>query len=390
MNKNEYILAIPSWFPSRVDLFNGDFNERMVESFSKKKYYVVVYVIGDKNIKKQEIVEVIKKDYTIVYGYFSKSDNSLIAKPINISRYINLYIKLISNYISENGKPLFIHTYVFFPAGFISWYFARKEKIKNILTENYTIFYESMPKNIHNDYFPIKFLKKKILNSFDLIMPVAFALKKQMIKIVPYSNYKVLPNVVNISLFNYFEMNSESMEKSFNFIHISTMGYQKNPQLLLASFEKFLFTGKESKLKLIGSVNNIVLEIIKNSKLLSQNVAIVGEKTHNEVSEYIKSSDCLVLTSRFENLPCVILEALCCGLPVISTNVGGVKEVINDDNGIIIESENEEQLLNAFHNIFDNYSGFDKSEISKQAINKFSYENVCEEFYDSLSEYHIL
>jgi glycosyltransferase involved in cell wall biosynthesis len=84
--------------------------------------------------------------------------------------------------------------------------------------------------------------------------------------------------------------------------------------------------------------------------------------------------------SRYENLPCVILEALCTGLPVISTNVGGIREVINEENGILIDSENENKLKDSMNYLLDNFTKFNKEKIAASANEKFNYQSVALQF----------
>jgi glycosyltransferase involved in cell wall biosynthesis len=83
--------------------------------------------------------------------------------------------------------------------------------------------------------------------------------------------------------------------------------------------------------------------------------------------------------SRFENLPCVLLEALCCGLPVISTNVGGIAEAVNDENGILIESENIPALANAMQKMIDEYHRYNHEKIAAEASAKYNYTKVGEQ-----------
>ena len=94
----------------------------------------------------------------------------------------------------------------------------------------------------------------------------------------------------------------------------------------------------------------------------------------------MQRSSALLLFSRFENLPCVILEALCCGLPVISSHVGGVAEIIDESNGIFVESENIEQLTNAMQLIIDNYKNYDRVCIAKKAMQLFNYEAIGNQY----------
>jgi len=90
----------------------------------------------------------------------------------------------------------------------------------------------------------------------------------------------------------------------------------------------------------------------------------------------------LVLFSRYENLPCVIIEALCCGLPVIATDVGGVKELINMKNGMLVQSDNEEELVGAMTRMIDGYNGFHREQISSNARQRFNYLTIGKQFHD--------
>ena len=80
-----------------------------------------------------------------------------------------------------------------------------------------------------------------------------------------------------------------------------------------------------------------------NSKALNGNVHIVGYSS--EIRDYLSSFDCLVLTSRVEGLPNVIIEAQFSGLPVLTTNAGGAVEcIIEGETGILSETDSPEIL----------------------------------------------
>ncbi|MFH0999278.1 MAG: glycosyltransferase family 4 protein, partial [Bacteroidota bacterium] len=96
-------------------------------------------------------------------------------------------------------------------------------------------------------------------------------------------------------------------------------------------------------------------------------------------------ADFMVIFSNFENIPVVLNEALVCGLPVIATNVGGIKEIVNEENGIIIESGDENLLAETLLNAINNTTQFDKERIMKSA-SRFSYREVgklISKFYNS-------
>ena len=55
----------------------------------------------------------------------------------------------------------------------------------------------------------------------------------------------------------------------------------------------------------------------------------------------MRASDALLLFSRYENFPCVIPEAWASGIPVLSTDVGGIREHLTAERGALIASEDE-------------------------------------------------
>jgi glycosyltransferase involved in cell wall biosynthesis len=76
-----------------------------------------------------------------------------------------------------------------------------------------------------------------------------------------------------------------------------------------------------------------------------------GQQDAQGVAAIMQFADAFVLSSRYENLPCVLLEALSTGTPMIATNVGGVAEIINSGNGILTPTEDKTALLDAMKSI---------------------------------------
>ncbi len=82
-----------------------------------------------------------------------------------------------------------------------------------------------------------------------------------------------------------------------------------------------------------------------------------------------------------------MLESLCSGIPVIATRVGGIPEVIGNENGILIDAGDEKELLGAMKLMVDKAPFYDKEKFSRHAAKHFSYETVAEEImavYDSV------
>ncbi|HLV79914.1 MAG TPA: glycosyltransferase, partial [Chthonomonadaceae bacterium] len=77
---------------------------------------------------------------------------------------------------------------------------------------------------------------------------------------------------------------------------------------------------------------------------LDGRILLPGRRPHAEVPDWISACDVYCLPSRREGCPNVVLEALASGRPVVATNVGGVPELLNAENGILVPSEDPAAL----------------------------------------------
>jgi glycosyltransferase involved in cell wall biosynthesis len=109
---------------------------------------------------------------------------------------------------------------------------------------------------------------------------------------------------------------------------------------------------------------------------------------HKGMADYYRKSDLFVLPSYLEGMPISLLESMACGTPPLVTNVGGVKEVINDgENGFVVSKGNSTQLANKIIWCIKNRG--ELKEISQKSVEtireKFNIESVAQE-YSNLHE----
>ena len=80
-----------------------------------------------------------------------------------------------------------------------------------------------------------------------------------------------------------------------------------------------------------------------SSETLNERIHLVGYST--EVDKFLEICDCLVLTSKVEGLPNVIIEAQSFGVPVLTTDAGGAREcILNGETGLVAEPDTAEEL----------------------------------------------
>jgi glycosyltransferase involved in cell wall biosynthesis len=115
---------------------------------------------------------------------------------------------------------------------------------------------------------------------------------------------------------------------------------------------------------------------------LDSRITWKGVVSYQQVAAEMQQADALLVFSRYESQGCVILEAHCCGLPVIATSVGGIPEIVSSKDTILVPSEDEDALLDAMQQMMDKRSSYDRAAIANDAQDKFSYRAVGKQFLE--------
>jgi len=108
------------------------------------------------------------------------------------------------------------------------------------------------------------------------------------------------------------------------------------------------------------------IDILKKAESkINGNVVYCTDRSWDDAMSVMKSSEVVVVPSRIESLPTAVKEAFFLNVPVIGTDVGGIPELItNNETGILIPSENPEKLYQAVNELLS-----DKEKASKLASN---------------------
>ncbi|MFA5118288.1 MAG: glycosyltransferase [Candidatus Omnitrophota bacterium] len=92
-----------------------------------------------------------------------------------------------------------------------------------------------------------------------------------------------------------------------------------------------------------GDLRHEVETFVESSGLQEQ-VKLCGKRNYDEIPDWIGASDCLCLASIREGFPCVVVEALSCGRPVVASKVGGIPDLISGKNGFVCQPRDVEML----------------------------------------------
>ena len=369
------IIWLASWYPNKYDLYNGDFIQRHAIAVSPYCNLTVVTIQFVPQNWQKEAVIVEKKENGELREIIIYLQQSNLATPFNKLvdqwRYMKMYKKTIKEYLKENN-PSLVHVHVPVKAGIIGLWLKRKLGIKLIVSEHWGIYNNhALDKYITRSWW-FKRLVKKVLTNADTFITVSNNLGESINKMVVAKPFKVINNVVNTHLFYHtpFEISS-----TFWFIHVSMMNHPKNPKGIIDAFARVVKENKNCRLRMVGNANKQLIAYA-SSLGLNNYIEFTGMLPKEEVANLMRQSHAFILFSNYENMPCVIAESLCCGVPVIATNVGGIPEVIDSSNGILVEPENTEGLAIKMRFMLDNSLQYDKRNIATVATNKYCYEII--------------
>ena len=114
----------------------------------------------------------------------------------------------------------------------------------------------------------------------------------------------------------------------------------------------------------------------------TNNIHLLGAKNKTEIAELLNRSDVFVLPSRNENFSVAVLEALACGLPVIASICGGIRECIDEKNGLLFEVDDVEGLAGAIRYMYENSKTYNRQAIADNCQSRFSPEVIARQLTD--------
>jgi len=202
-------------------------------------------------------------------------------------------------------------------------------------------------------------------------MPVTSNLKEAMESHGLYnSNYQIVSNVVDDIFFN-TEFNESVIKRV---IHVSTFeDKSKNITGIIEVIKELSSSRQDFKMVFIGDGTDFErMKSLATEQGLEERIEFTGLLEKEAlVREYARASFMLI-NSNYENMPVVINEAMACGLPVLSTNVGGISEHLDSSKGVLIQANDTLQLLEQFNWMLNHYSDYDKASIREYAEALFS------------------
>ncbi len=369
------ILHLLSWFPTPDDPTLGNFCVRMIDALPEDCHSVILSVCDGKNMTKSfEVKEIPGAHHTHVQIYIRPPKINAIRK-LKMLRMYQYGLKYIKKHFFN---PDLIHLHVTYPLGQVALLWKKLFGYKYVLTEHWTIY---QPQNKEVLVGKLKRKIVKIANNAELIMPVSLDLQRCMEGHGVHNRFQVIYNLVNTDI---FRLGGTQTENKKHMLHISTLRDEaKNFSGILRVVERLHQQRDDFELHVIHDYNAPEFKAFVKEHHLEGCVIFHGKKTSAEVAEAYQQADFFVLFSNFENLPCVIVEAFASGVPVLSTSVGGIAEILSPERGILIPQGDEDALLQGMIQMLDHSSEYDHQAIRDYAIKTFAAQNIGQQIFEA-------
>ena len=210
------------------------------------------------------------------------------------------------------------------------------------------------------------------ISSSEVVITPSDHLKEFINRTNPKTEVLKINNGVEISEFK----RSKTPLHEFNILINSRLVVQKNIHFVIEAMGSI--KNLNVNLKIIGEGGEFErLEDLITNLNIQNKVKMIGKVENNLISEYLKTSNLFIQASDYEGLPHSILEAINYEVPILSTEVGGCKDLLdNGDRGFIISSpQNKQQIAEKIDYIYENYDiALTKAVAAKKYIqNKYNF-----------------
>lgn len=358
------VLFVTAWYPTRSNPTMGIFVREHAKAVALYDDVVVLHSAGFRPDMNDLWTLDVETDadlteglttYRVWYGKWPILRTNALMTTYSV-------LRAFGGILSSGFHPDIVHANVFV-TGVPSVLISRLRGVPVVITE-------------HSSAFPRRLLggneirkARLAFGAADAVMPVSEALKKAIESYSVKARFAVVPNVVNTALFRPAVASRWGDEsKRLLFVGLMPETHVKGIPYLFQALRQLLQQRDDWHLDLVGDgPARGEYESLARGLGLADRVTFHGVQPKPAVAEFMRKSDIFVLPSLWENLPCVLIEAMASGLPVVSTRVGGIPEIVDETTGCLAAPGDASSLMTAIRDTMDSLHRFDRQEIARKA-----------------------
>lgn len=390
-----HILFLASWYPNRNAPALGNFIQRHAQAAALHHTVSVIHLCADSRLA-EDLYEVDERhngdlhEYGVYYGKV-RSRIPILSQLKRRDAYRKAVHEGLNRATVKSGKPGLLHVHVIWPAAVAALQLADELNVPLLISEHWSGY---LPEDGNYKGVILQNLSRRLADRAAHITVVSKRMQEAMMKHGLGKNFSLLPNAVDTELFSPGERRETSdMRRETKLLHVSMLvDREKNISGLLRVMGK-LKSRPEITLHIAGDgpEREAHEKLAQTLGVLNKTVFFKGFKTAEEVAEEMQQAGALIMFSHFEGMPVTIIEAQCCGLPVIATKTGAIPEMVNAQQGILVEPGDEAALEKAIVTFAEQRDTFSAEQIRSAAVARYSMEAVgaqLDRLYRSILEKH--
>lgn len=224
-------------------------------------------------------------------------------------------------------------------------------------------------------------IRQTWINSQSLIVNSA-SLKEEAKKFLPL-DFKIIPNGIDT---DYFQP-GKKQDDIFRVLFVGRLHQIKSIDLLIREWNIFLKNNPKTNAQLLlvgeGPEQEKLKRLGKELKINSKNLLFHNYCNKNKVRDYYQQSSVFALISKNEGMNNALLEAMACGLPIITTKTGDA-ELLIKNNGFVIENTDANLIAKIFSHLKNNPQIItEMGQRSREIARKLSWSDVAKKYYET-------
>ena len=301
---------------------------------------------------------------------------------LNYWLWVRNGLTLYQEYTERFGIPDIVHAHAMIYGGLLAGNIQTRYGIPFVITEHGTAYKRNL-------FAPWELkLAAKAAAAANARLAVSEAFCQELNQFIG-SQWKPCANVVSSSFTTYPLSQAQAHQtqirqsqlqttqpqpnqQPFTFTTVAYLSARKGIHHLMKAFAKAFENDDTALLKIGGDGRERErLEALATELNISSRVVFLGALDRQAVREAIAQTDVFVLASHYETFGVVVIEALALGKPVIATRCGGPNLVVREQDGLLIEPENVEAMVQALKQMRDRHSEYDAQAIRRSCIERY-------------------
>lgn len=277
----------------------------------------------------------------------------------NVRRWVHIVLSMYDDYVARYGQPDILHAHCAKWAGYAAMQISRKYHVPFVVTEHLSrLVLEKELGPAPSSAWQVPLLQK-VYHHADMVVPVSEELVQNISCYFGDSyRWQAISNTIDVDYFRY-QARSPLTGRPFRFCCLANFWPLKGYDVLIPAFRRLKDFGLDVELHIAGRGTDST----QCRSMLSEGITTHGLLDRDAVRELLYQSDALVLASRSEVQPLVLLETMSTGIPVISTEC--IPQSLRIEGGCtIVPVDDVDALAKAMRQMVEHYD-FDGKAVSE-------------------------